>query len=304
MFNTTTVLDFFSTFVSKQAWFFWIKSSRPRFWMYTAGPVLLSLTWLIRVGLLEITQLPWSVGVVLCYYLFPGNLFLYGVNDLADQDTDSFNDKKDSYESRVTQKNKWLMVYGVGWSALWGVVLLALLTPKASLAHLFFLLLCAAYSLPPLRFKVIPFLDSYSNVLYAVPALVGLWQCAPEVTPSWQIVVGAWCWTAAMHAFSAIPDQTADSKANLRTIATTLGTSGTLLFCLFNWAVCAVLLGLISLGAWAGIVLSVYPVLCGALLLGIHKRGNAEKIVARAYQWFPYITTIAGAVLTVIIVLS
>ncbi len=50
--------------------------------------------------------------------------------------------------------------------------------------------------------------------------------------PPVSLMIAGGLWTAAMHAFSAIPDIEADRQAGLSTIATTLGSVGTHIFCL------------------------------------------------------------------------
>ena len=66
--------------------------SRPRFWLYLAGPVAVGVTY----GIGDVSGLftPTTVALA-CYFLVPANVFLYGVNDVFDADIDELNPKKE-----------------------------------------------------------------------------------------------------------------------------------------------------------------------------------------------------------------
>ncbi|TKX77983.1 lycopene elongase, partial [Halorubrum sp. SD626R] len=59
--------------------------SRPRFWLYLAGPVAVGVTY----GIGDVSGLftPVTVGLA-AYFLVPANVHLYGVNDAFDADID------------------------------------------------------------------------------------------------------------------------------------------------------------------------------------------------------------------------
>ena len=95
------------------------------------------------------------------------------------------------------------------------------------------------YSAPP-RFKTKPILDSASNVLYIFPGALAFYLSgAQDLSP--QLFGAAWCWAMAMHAYSAVPDITADKSNGLQTVATLLGFRGTLFFCLMLYALATTL---------------------------------------------------------------
>jgi lycopene elongase/hydratase (dihydrobisanhydrobacterioruberin-forming) len=152
-----------------------------------------------------------------------------------------------------------------------------------------FLFLAVAYSAPPLRFKARPFLDSASNVLYAVPAFLGYVQAANAPVPPVVLAVG-FLWTAAMHLFSAVPDIRSDREAGLKTTATTLGRRGALAACLLMWGACfAVVAGSGVLWPWS-LLSIVYPAIAALVLI-------APATVNRVYWSFPYINGVAGMIL-------
>ncbi len=94
-----------------------------------------------------------------------------------------------------------------------------------------------------------------------------------------------------MHAFSAVPDISADRKAHLATIATWLGAAGTLWFCLTCYVLAAALsysdLGWFSIvggAVYSGIMLAA---------LSAPARSNVFKI----YVWFPLVNVLMGMAL-------
>jgi hypothetical protein len=122
-----------------------------------------------------------------------------------------------------------LSIYVAG-SAL--AVLLFSWNLTAFLLNSLYILMATFYSLPPIRFKARPFLDSFSNWFYIIPGAAGYHLSSNNLLPPlWFWVVGA-LWTAGMHALSAVPDIEPDRRAGIKTIATTLGPRGTMFFCL------------------------------------------------------------------------
>ncbi len=265
---------------------FLVRVSRPRFWPYLAGPYLVGLcAGAARAG--DVLQ-PF-VALHLLYFLWPANLFLYGVNDLADADTDRFNPKKGAQEHLLRPDERRRLGLAAALAALLGLLLLPAESTLGALFLLLFLALGAGYSLPPLRFKARPVLDSASNVLYAMPGFLGYAQTAGAAPPP-AALLGAAAWTAAMHLFSAVPDIAADQAAGLSTAATALGARRSLAACAVLWSV-AVLSLVALLGptpiAWLA---AVYPLVCVALWL------RPER-TARVYWLFPWLNVAAGFVL-------
>ena len=67
------------------------------------------------------------------------------------------------------------------------------------------------YSLPPIRAKAVPFFDGITNILYVLPGIMAYLVLHSDL--SRPLVIAAWAWVMAMHAYSAIPDIEADTKA-------------------------------------------------------------------------------------------
>lgn len=72
-----------------------IKISRPRFWIYELGPYLIGI-----LGALSVTGMSFSdveirrLTLFALYFFVPANIWIYGINDIYDYETDKLNPKK------------------------------------------------------------------------------------------------------------------------------------------------------------------------------------------------------------------
>ena len=257
--------------------------SRPRFWLYLAGPVAVGVTY----GISDVSGLFTPVTVALAaYFLVPANVFLYGVNDVFDADIDELNPKKDDREARWQGSR--LVVVAVAAAGALGVATFAI-TPRVAWPYLAgFLLLSVGYSAPPARFKTKPFLDSLSNGLYVLPGAAA-YATVAGTHPPLAALAGAWLWTMGMHTFSAIPDIDPDRAAGIDTTATVLGEARTYGYCFAVWAAAAVAFALVD--PRLGALLGVYPVFVAWV-------SRATVSVDRAYWWFPALNTVVGTLLS------
>jgi len=258
--------------------------SRPRFYSYLFGPFLVGAAAAATTS--EDFLDPWF-WILLLFFIAPANLFLYGINDLFDAETDALNPKKQTKEYLLQQKDRQLLktiLFVIG-------ILTALLAVQMTLIPLallcLFMVLSSSYSAPPVRFKSRPFLDSYSNVLYIIPGLIGYALFANQLPPVTVILAG-WAWAAAMHAYSAVPDIAADARAGLATIATRLGARATLWFVAAHWTFFAIIVSWLLPLPW-GLVSWVYPALA---LFTLRNLRNIDSL----YWLFPAITTAVGFV--------
>jgi 4-hydroxybenzoate polyprenyltransferase len=260
-----------------------LKRSRPRFWMYLAGPVLVGVAY----GADSVAELFGAPAVALfAYFLLPANVYLYGVNDLFDADVDAENPKK---RGREIQWDGDTLGLAAVFASGAGLLPLAWLVPPAAWPWLGgYVVLATAYSAPPLRLKTRPPLDSVSNGLYVLPGAAAYAALAGTAPPA-LAVLGGWVWTMAMHTFSAVPDIEPDRRAGIRTTATVLGERPTLLYCAVAWLVAAALFAVLDVRA--GALLAVYPLLVAGIDVG-------GVDVDRAYWWYPAVNTLVGMVLT------
>mgnify|MGYP002761299886 FL=1 len=257
--------------------------SRPRFWLYLAGPVVVG----IAAAAETVPELFVPVGFALFgYFLLPANVLLYGVNDIFDADIDTENPKKTDREARWQGSR--LVVATVVASGLLAVPLFGL-APTAAWPWLVgFLLLAVEYSAPPARFKTTPLLDSLSNGLYILPGIAAYAAVAGRQPPV-LAVVGAWLWTMGMHTFSAIPDIDPDRRAGIRTTATWLGKRRTYGYVAVCWLAAALAFG--GVDPRLGALMGVYPLFVIWVATG-------SVAVDRAYWWFPALNTAVGTLFT------
>jgi 4-hydroxybenzoate polyprenyltransferase len=262
--------------------------SRPRFWMYVLGTFLVGVISSGNLFLYDTTTtlLLIAFGV---FFSVPANVFIYGVNDIYDYQTDIYNDKKVKYES-VLKLDKH--------RSLWIIMVLLLipflflfffLNVPTKLALLLFLFTGIFYSATPVRAKSKPPLDVlFSAIIYVSPALVGFFITG-NTNIAWLAVLAGLIWAFGMQTYSAIPDIEADRKAGVNTLATMLGEKKALWFCLLAYLISA------SIGCYyVGFISIVFGIVYGAMvLLSIY---NISKLF-KYYTYFPLINVVTGAVL-------
>jgi 4-hydroxybenzoate polyprenyltransferase len=224
---------------------------------------------------------------MLFYFLFPANVFLYGVNDIFDQETDALNAKKGLQETRIRSETDkkvlvWMVLVCLVLAlpiVIWGTQLIRILLGA-------FFLLSFFYSAPPLRFKARPLIDSVSNMLYIVPGLIAYVHVNHALPPT-NIIIAASLWTWAMHLFSAIPDIEPDVQARIKTTAVVLGKRGSLLLCVLYW----------GLGAYAlntSVFLSNIGVMYASIPLALLILGSKKTLIEKVYWMFPLFNALVG----------
>ncbi|WP_425493649.1 prenyltransferase [Natronocalculus amylovorans] len=268
--------------VSDRLWYL-ITLSRPRFWLYLAGPIVVA----VAAAASTTNELFLPVSLLLfAYFLFPANILLYGVNDLYDAEIDAENPKKGDKEARW--QGDWSVLTAVIVSGVLGVGLFFITPPVAWPWLIGFFMLAVGYSAPPLRFKTTPFADSISNGLYILPG-VAAYAVVAGSNPPLVAIAAAWLWTMGMHTFSAIPDIGPDRRAGIETTATWLGETRTYTYVGGCWLLTAALFAMVT--PLLGALMIVYPLFVAGVAL-------SDIDVTRAYWWFPALNTVVGALIT------
>jgi 4-hydroxybenzoate polyprenyltransferase len=260
-------------------------TSRPRFWMYTAGPYLLGIT---AAGFWQSFEQVWLIALFALFFIFPANLFIYGVNDIFDGDTDALNDKKQGYETQST--NPQSLISNLLILNLPFLLLLPFLTTNSIIVLGAFLFFSFFYSAKPIRAKAIPFLDAGFNVLYVLPGVFAYFLAGGNAFDP-MILLAGWAWCIAMHVYSAVPDIEPDTKAGIKTTATVLGKDMALLYCLFFY-LSAAALSFAYLGSFAILLALVYT----SMIVWSISKDTAEKVLD-VYRWFPYVNGVVGMLL-------
>ncbi len=269
------------------SWRRYLSISRPRFWLYELGTfalgVLLAYPFAPEVSFT-------LIALFALYFLFPGNLLIYGINDVYDYETDLRNPKKTGYED-VLQPALHIPVLRMVALTTAPFVLLSLTLPHSALvSFLVFIFFAVFYSMPPVRAKARPGLDSlFSAGHYVATGVFGFYLAGGtgDVT---LLVLAGMLWATAMHAYSAVPDIEADTAAGLATVATFLGKSRTIIVC-----------ALLYLAAWVTLYLWLEDM---ALLLALpylavmaaSLRATPERLW-QLYTYFPWLNTVVGMVL-------
>ncbi len=268
--------------------------SRFRFWIYTGGTYVVGYA----LGMESIDafyELPYYIYLI--YFFFLANVFIYGVNDLMDEETDALNPKKADKEALLMDSDRGRLILALAGVGAISAVLMLTQTMTEAAVFLVFLFLSFFYSAPPLRFKRVPVLDFSSNMLYVMPGVFG-YLLASGALPPMALLVAGFCHIAAMHLFSAIPDIEYDRAAGITTSAVLFGRRASLAICLVFWSGLAFLAVHLSGAHPLSFLALVYPAVPLSLLL------RQELEIERVYWYLPYINTSLGGLLFLALTIS
>ncbi len=259
--------------------------SRPVLWINTVGPATVGM-WLTG------DLWAWRALPILLWLTLPFNLLIYGVNDVFDQETDARNPRKGTLEgARIDPSEVRPVVFGVIFTNVPFLIYFFLFVPPSAIAWMFlYALLFVGYSVPPVRFKARPYLDSLSNAAYAFPLVfVAL---ALGSGPVWPAALGLMAWSAAKHTFDAVQDVDEDRRVGITTTAVRLGPGGVVLWSGAFWALATACFALVNLP-----VALINAAIAGALLylLGRDPTPETGHHLYRYSIAFPYVAgTVAG----------
>ena len=254
-------------------------------WINTVGPATVGM-WLSG----DLWR--WEALPILLWLTLPFNLLIYGVNDVFDQETDAKNQRKGTLEgARIRPEEVRPIAFGVLLMNLPFLIYFVLfLPPEAVLWMLLYALLFVGYSVPPVRFKARPYLDSLSNAAYAFPLVfTPLAGFAPVV---WPAALGLMAWSVAKHTFDAVQDVDEDRRVGIATTAVRIGPRGVVYWSGFFWALATVCFALVNVP-----VALVNAAIAGSLLYTLWRDPTPET-GHRLYKFsitFPYVAgTVAG----------
>lgn len=262
------------------------KVSRIRFWFYLTGPYTVGCIYGASTYL-DLLK-PWFF-LYFFYFLIPSNVFLYGVNDYWDYETDILNPKKEHEEYRVAKHERRALKIINMVILLFSLVIILLQVDNIQrLITGIFVFLSYFYSAKPLRFKDIPFLDSASNILYIIPGIFAYYLASGNL-PSRIILLAGFLHTFSMHLFSAIPDITFDKKTGIKTTAVYLGKTLSLTLCFLLWSGLTIISLTITNSTFRFLTL-IYPFSALYLL-------STGEQVESLYWFYPYINTGLGGLM-------
>jgi 4-hydroxybenzoate polyprenyltransferase len=272
-------------------------ASRPVSWINTAFPFAAAYYLTTR----EI-DIPLIVGTI--FFLVPYNLALYGINDVFDYESDLANPRKGGLEGAVLDRRMHRQTLQVAVLVnVPFVIALVLLGNPASWAVLAISLFAvAAYSVPHLRFKERPFLDSITSSTHFVsPAVYGLALAGASATPElWAIVVAFFLWGVASHAFGAVQDVLPDRIGGIHSIATSMGARWTVRFAIIAWTAAGVLM---LPTAWPGPLAAVLVIPYIATALPYRSITDEQSESAnRGWKRFLWINYTVGFLVTLLLI--
>ncbi|GAB2984586.1 MAG TPA: prenyltransferase [Actinotalea caeni] len=216
-----------------------VLASRPLSWINTAYPFAAAYVLTTRE-----VDLALVVGTL--FFLIPYNLAMYGINDVFDYASDAANPRKGGAEGALLDPgvHRTTLVAAVLSCVPFVAVLVWLGGPLSWAVLAVSLFAVAAYSVPGLRFKERPFLDSVTSSTHFVsPAVYGFALAGAAFTTTQVTVLAAFfAWGVAAHAFGAVQDVVPDRAGGIGSIATVLGAARTVRFALAMWALAAVLM--------------------------------------------------------------
>lgn len=266
---------------------FLFKISRFRFWIYTGGTYVVGYA--LGANYYSDFLRP-EYYIYLLYFFLPANIFIYGVNDYWDQETDELNPKKDEKEHRLKKKERSQLLFIIYLITGLSIILLLFQNWGERLIFSSFLFLSYFYSSPPLRFKEKPFLDFSSNYLYIIPGLFA-YYLLQRVLPPGIILLGAYFHISAMHIFSAIPDMEYDLKSGIRTTPVFIGKKPALILSSFFWILLSIIVINLSHYHLLSFLVLIYPAIPLILLL------FPKFKIEHTYWYLPYINFTLGGLL-------
>ena len=229
-------------------------ASRPLSWVNTAYPFAAAY-------LLTTREVDLALVVGTLFFLVPYNLAMYGINDVFDYASDAANPRKGGVEGAllVPSRHRLTIAVAIALCLPFVVVLVRMGGPASWAVLAVSLFAVAAYSVPGLRFKEVPFLDSLtSSVHFVSPAVYGLVLAGAAFTPQLLALLAAFlAWGVASHAFGAVQDVVPDREGGIASIATVLGAARTVRFAIAMWLAAGVLM---LATAWPGPLAAVLVV--------------------------------------------
>ena len=275
---------------------FW--SSRPVSWVNTAFPFFAAYLFVSE-------QIDITLVLGTFFFFVPYNFLMYGINDVFDYESDLRNHRKGGIEGAILDpKYHALTIWAsVGFAAVFVVYLILVGSLEANLWLGFTLFAVLAYSVPKLRFKERPFLDSFTSAVHFVgPMVYGLVLAGSSIAdPKVIAVVAAFMgWGMASHAFGAVQDVHADREAGIKSVATQIGARNTVQFAFALYIVAALVVMTIG---WHGVVASLAVVPYLVIISPYLNITDADCERANSgWKRFIWLNFAAGALISLVVI--
>ncbi|NNC12692.1 prenyltransferase [Planctomonas sp. JC2975] len=272
-------------------------ASRPVSWINTAYPF--AAAYLLVAGELDAAFVAGTL-----FFLVPYNLAMYGINDVFDYESDAANPRKGGVEGALLDRrlHGTTLVASVALCLPFIVVLVAIGNPVSWIVLAVSVFAVAAYSVPGLRFKEVPFLDSATSSIHFVsPAVYGLVLAGAVFTPRLVVLLLAFfLWGVASHAFGAVQDIEPDRAGGISSVATVMGAAWTVRFAIGCWAAAGVLM---LFTAWPGQLASALVIPYIGLSVPYVAISDADSARAHhGWRWFLAANYLCGFLATVLLI--
>lgn len=250
-----------------------LKTSRPFGWII--APIVFLIG--ISSSSAELTFLPILQILLLS---FPYCVFLYGVNDVYDYESDRLNPRKKLVEGIKLKPRYHSFVKRVSYTIALLMILTSLFSLNITNILGIFLLLFFSYfySAPPLRFKEKPLLDSFSNgILYFFAPFVMGFSFNDTIL---DIPIKTYLITACVmgiHSFSTIMDYSIDKKVGDKTFAVVFGKRMASLFALVIFVLTLIF------AKFETAIINYYLIFCTVLFL-IISIFPSEKLASLSFK--------------------
>ncbi len=282
-----------------------LKASRPVSWINTAFPFAAAYLLITR-------EVDARLVVGSLFFLIPYNLLMYGINDVFDYESDLANPRKGGIEGDVVRSRA--EAHRVHRAIVWASVITVvpfmawLLTQGSWAARLTLVLVVAgvlAYSVPLLRFKERPFIDSLTSAMHFVGPLLYalvLTETSLVARDVWPVWVAFIAWGMASHAFGAVQDVRADRAGGIGSVATVIGARATVWFAVVLYAAASAVLLVLP---WPGVLAAVLPLAYVASVARFVRITDATCEQAnRGWRTFLWLNQPVGFLVTVLIIVS
>lgn len=266
---------------------FVFKISRFRFWIYTGGTYVVGYA--LGFNVFADFLRP-DYYLYLFYFFIVANVFIYGVNDYWDEETDKLNPKKDEKEYRVNNIERTKLLNVIFIVTGFSLILMIFQNLPEKIIFSIFLILSYFYSAKPLRFKEKPFFDFSSNYLYIMPGIFAYYLVS-QTFPPLLILLGAYFHISSMHLFSAIPDIVYDKASGINTTPVNIGEKASLLICLIFWILLSGIVIYLANYHPLSFLVFIYPLFPLSLLL------KTDLDIKKVYWYLPYVNTVLGGIL-------
>ncbi len=193
-----------------------IRISRPIGWLFAP---------LIYIAYMKLIGIDYTLQIIIQILVltFPLCFFIYGINDIYDYKSDEINSRKGNIEGAIVSKNDFRRIKKLSYLMLVLLLFSSFITFNLNniLAMSLFIFLSYSYSVPPLRLKEKPILDSITNAFIVFSVILLAASFSQRTIPI--IIYYILFAITGIHAFTTALDYEADKKANMKTFAVIIG---------------------------------------------------------------------------------